>query len=90
MPSLLIRNLDPALHAQLRRRADAHRRSLEEEVRDTLRIAIARDTDTAGTETLVDIARRAFGPAGLEFDLPPRGTEAVRAPPNFSGDDYGR
>ncbi len=39
MPSLLIRHLDPALHAQIKARARAHRRSVEEEeeARETLR-----------------------------------------------------
>lgn len=90
MPSLLIRDLDPALHAQLRRRAAAHLCSLEQEVRDTLRIAIARDAGTGNTETLVDIARRAFGPTGVELDLPARSTEVPRPPPDFFGGDYGR
>ena len=90
MASLLIRNVDPALHAHLRRRAEAHRRSIEEEVCDTLRTAIARDVGTGPAETLVDIARRAFGPAHVELELPARGTEAQRPPPDFSGGDYGR
>ena len=90
MPSLLIRNLDPALHAQLRRRAEAHRRSLEEEVRDTLRTAIARDASPTTAQSLIDIARRTFGHQGLDLDLPPRGTEPERSPPDFSGSEYGR
>ena len=90
MPSLLIRNLDPALHAQLRRRAEAHRRSLEEEVRETLRTAIARDAGVTTAESLIDIARRTFGEAGMELDLPSRGTELERSPPDFSGGEYGR
>jgi plasmid stability protein len=42
MPSLLIRNVDAALHARLKERAAADRRSLEEEVRDLLRAATIR------------------------------------------------
>ncbi len=90
LASLLIRNLDPALHAQLRRRADAHRRSLEEEVRETLRTAIAREAGETGTETLVEIARRVFGPAGVELDLPPRSADPSRPPPDFSGPEFDR
>ena len=36
MPSLSIRNLDPALHARLRARAAEHGRSVEAEVRQIL------------------------------------------------------
>jgi plasmid stability protein len=43
MASLLIRKLDDALHARLKARALQHGRSLEEEVRETLRLALARD-----------------------------------------------
>jgi plasmid stability protein len=34
MTSLLIRNVDPVLHARLKARAAEHRRSLEEEARE--------------------------------------------------------
>lgn len=73
MSSLLIRNVDDALRAQLRARARAHHRSLEEEVRETLRSAVARDAAVGETESLMQIARRYFGPErGVDLDLPPR------------------
>ena len=88
MPSLLIRNVDAALHARLKEHAAAHSRSLEEEARELLRAAVARQA-SAPRETVVDIARRLFGPKhGVELDIPPRGSAARRVPPDFSGPDF--
>src|SRR5437868_8353745 len=42
MASVLIRNVDETLHARLKAQAAAHRRSLEEEARELLRAAVAR------------------------------------------------
>lgn len=84
MASLLIRKLDDALHVQLKARAHAHRRSLEEEVRETLRAAIARDTGVPA-ESLLAVVTRLFGPEhGIDLDLPRRGGEAQRASPDFA------
>ena len=89
MPSLLIRNFDEALRDRLKARARAHHRSLEEEVRETLRLAVARDASTQKTETLIDIADRIFGPdGGFELDLPPRNADPGRPPVDFSGPEY--
>jgi len=92
MPSLLIRNVDDALREQLKARARRHRRSLEEEARETLRTAIAHDsTGTRRSESLMQIATRLFGPArGLGSDLPARDAEIARTPPDYSGPDYDR
>ena len=88
MPSLLIRNVDPVLHTRLKARAAEHRRSLEEEARELLRAAVARQ-EAAPRENLVDIARRLFGPEhGIELDIPPRGTEPERPAPAFSDHRY--
>ena len=82
MPSLLIRNVDPALHARLKQRASAHRRSLEEEARELLRIAIA---SQSREENIVDVADRLFGRKhGFDLDIPPRGGAPKRPPPDFS------
>jgi antitoxin FitA len=82
MPSLLIRNVDAALHALLKQHAAAHRRSLEEEVRELLRGAV---TSQPQEEHIVDLAQRLFGPKhGVELDIPPRGSEPERPPPDFS------
>lgn len=82
MPSLLIRNVDASLHSRLKQRAAAHHRSLEEEVRELLRVAITRQPQE---EHIVDLALRLFGPKnGVELDIPPRGAELERPPPDFS------
>lgn len=89
MASLLIRNVDDSLHAQLKRRARLHHRSLEEEARETLRTAIARDASVSTSESLMQIATRLFGPdRGLDLDLSPRGADTMRPPPDFSGPEY--
>jgi plasmid stability protein len=86
VPSLLIRNVDKALHGRLKQRAAAHHRSLEAEVRDLLRTALARQPRE---ENIVDLARRLFGPKhGVDLPIPPRGDELERPPPDFSGSDY--
>jgi antitoxin FitA len=91
MASLLIRHVDDALRAQLKARARAHRRSLEEEARETLRTAIARDASVPPQIDIVDLFTRFFGPGnGVELDLPPRSAGLDRPPPNFSGPDYER
>ena len=91
MASLLIRNVDDALRDRLKARATANRRSLEEEARETLRLAIARDACAPPTESLVEIATRIFGPErGFELDLPSRGSDHDRPPVDFSGPEYAR
>jgi plasmid stability protein len=83
MASLLIRNVDEALRSQLKARARRHRRSLEEEARELLRAAIAREV--ARPDTLPAIAERLFGPAqGIDLVLPRRSAEQDRPPPSFA------
>ena len=90
MPSLLIRNVDAALHTRLKEHAAAHHHSLEEEARELLRTAVARQA-TAPRENIVDLARRFFGPEhGVDLDIPPRGSAPRSPPPDFSGPDYDR
>ncbi len=90
MSSLLIRHVDDALRARLKARARAHRRSLEEEARETLCSALARDAD--GTEEpLLQLAARLFGPErGTDLGLPPRAEDGQRPAPDFSGPEHGR
>ena len=89
MASVLIRNVDEALHRRLKASAASHRRSLEEEARELLRAAIARQ-ETSSRENLVDIAQRLFGSKhGADLDLAPRGSAPEGTPPNFSGPDHG-
>lgn len=90
MSSLLIRNVDEVLHARLKAQAAAHRRSLEEEARELLRSAVARQ-ETTSRENLADIASRLFGhEGGAELDIPPRGRAPVRAAPDFTDPKYDR
>jgi antitoxin FitA len=90
MTSPLIRNLDPLLHARLRARAAEHRRSLEDEARELLRLGIARQEAGAG-ETLVELAQKLFGPEhGIDLDIPPRGAALGSLPPDFAEPDAGR
>lgn len=85
MASVLIRHVDDALHARLKASAAAHRRSLEEEARELLRAAVARQ-DAPPRENIAALARRLFGSAdGAELDIPPRGTAPGRRPPDFAG-----
>jgi plasmid stability protein len=88
MPSVLIRNVDDALHTRLKASAAAHRRSLEEEARELLRAAVARH-EAPRRENLVSLARRLFGPEhGADLDIPARGSVPEREPPDFSGPEY--
>jgi plasmid stability protein len=89
MSSLLIRNLDEALRTQLQARAQAHRRSLEEEARETLRTAVAGEATAASQVDIVDLFTRHFGPGG-GIDLPSLSAEGDRPPPDFSGSEYDR
>lgn len=85
MASLLLRKLDEALHSRLKDRAAQRGRSLEEEARELLRTAVARE-DAMPTEPLGDLARRLFGPlGGIELELPPRDSRSDRPPPDFLG-----
>jgi plasmid stability protein len=83
MASVLIRHVDDALHARLKASAAAHRRSLEEEARELLRAAVARQ-DAPPWENLVSLAHRLFGPdGGFDLDIPQRETAPESAPPDF-------
>ncbi len=89
MTDLLIRSLDEVLHARLKASAASHHRSLEEEAKELLRAAIARDT-MPPRESLIAVAGRLFGSAGgVDLELPPRTRGPERDPPDFSGPEYG-
>ena len=88
MASVLIRHVDDALHTRLKASAAAHRRSLEEEARELLRAAVARQ-DAPPRENLVTLARRLFGSAGgADLDIPPRGAAPDSNAPDFSGPEH--
>ncbi len=80
--SLLIRNVDAALHERLK--------AMSEEAREMLRSAIAGGVANGNRETLLDIADRIFGPDGVDLDLPPRRADLERPPVDFGGPDDDR
>lgn len=67
MAQILIRQLDDDLKARLQKRAKAHGRSTEEEVREILRNAV-RDQDQAPAALGTRIAAR-FAKVGLSEDV---------------------
>jgi hypothetical protein len=61
------------------------------EVRETLRTALAREAAEGARANLMEIARAIFGPdRGVDLDLPSRGAGTSRPPLDFSGDEYDR
>lgn len=80
MASITIRNLDDSVKARLRLRAARHGRSMEDEARDILRVALADDRKTAGK--LAKSIRNRFAPLG-GIDLPIAPRQPLRDPPDF-------
>jgi len=77
---MTIRNLDDNLKTRLRIQAAAHGRSMEDEARDILKIALS--TEPASGKSLVDAIRaRVMSLGGIELALPER--EAMREPVDF-------
>ena len=80
MASITIRKLDDDVKMQLRIRAAANGRSMEEEARTILRSAVQREDPPAqGLGTMIHELFKPFG--GVELELPPR--EPMRDPPGF-------
>ena len=78
MAQLVVRNLEDEVKARLRRRAERHGHSMEEEVRDILRDAV-KGEDNVPTLLGTRLAQR-FAGIGLESDIPePRGEPAQPA-----------
>jgi len=76
--SITIRNLDPHIKSKLRIRAAQHNRSMEEEVRCILRLALVDASERP--VALAEAIRRRFEPlGGVDLELPPR--EPMREPP---------
>jgi antitoxin FitA len=81
MASITIRNLDEMLKRRLRVRAARRDHSMEDEARDILRAALAREPK--GSANLFDAIRHRVEPlGGVELDLPGRGP--MRDPPDFT------
>jgi plasmid stability protein len=78
MASITIRNLDEQTKARLRVRAAHRNRSMEDEARNILRAALAKETATP--RNLAEAIRLRFQPlGGTELRLPVR--EPMREPP---------
>ncbi|CAN5236192.1 plasmid stabilization protein [soil metagenome] len=83
MASITIRNLDDQTKNRLRIRAAHRRRSMEDEARNILREALARDTAAPGNLARAITAR--FKPlGGVDLELPSR--ELIREPPRTISD----
>jgi plasmid stability protein len=68
MAQFVVRNIEDAVKARLRRRAQRNGRSMEEEIRDILRSAAVEESlPTGGLGT--EIARL-FAKVGLKSDIP--------------------
>jgi plasmid stability protein len=80
MASITIRNLDDQTKERLRVRAAHRRRSMEDEARNILREALARDSASPGNLAKA-IARRFKPMGGADLELPVR--EGMREPPPF-------
>lgn len=77
MPSITVRNLDPALKERLRAQASKHGCSMEQEARNILKSALIQQPHPVdgqdSSENLYESIRKRFEPlGGMELDLPPR------------------
>ena len=80
MAGITIRNLDEGLKRRLRIRAAHRGHSMEEEARDILNTALAREESPPAN--LAEAIHGLFAPlGGVELDLPPR--TPMREPPSF-------
>ena len=80
MASMTIRNLDEKLKARLRVQAAKHGRSMEDEARAILRVALS--TPVSRSANLVRSIRRRVEPlGGVELQIAPR--EPMREPVNL-------
>lgn len=77
---MTIRNLDDGLKARLRIRAAQHNRSMEDEARDILRVALSVSIPKAPSLASAVRARLAIG-EGVDLNIPPR--DAIRPAPDF-------
>lgn len=82
MAQLLVRQLDPAVKESLRRRAQRHGRSMEEEARLILAQAVAREEEPDILSPGLGSRMAAlFSEVGLDAPIPEwRGVESVPAP----------
>lgn len=78
--TLTIRNVDPRLKEKLRVRAAQHGHSMEAELRDILRRALA--TEAPREPNLAEAIRKRMAPLG-GVELEPHPPVPVRDPPDF-------
>lgn len=87
MASLTIRNLDDALMQRLRMQAAKNGRSMEEEARQILTVAVASQvTGSSGTDLYRAIRARIKPLGGVDLDLPP--CEPARELHDFNGPEF--
>ena len=80
MASITVRNLDDDLKQRLRVRAAANGRSMEQEVREILRVTLREDEGPVrNLGTAIHGLFRPLG--GVDLEIPAR--EAMREPPRF-------
>lgn len=80
MASMTIRNLDDKLKARLRVQAAKNGRSMEEEARNILRVALSTHS-SSGLSLVKSIRRRIEELGGVELEIEPRGP--MREPIGF-------
>jgi plasmid stability protein len=80
MATLTIRNLDDRVRARLRVQAAKHGRSMEEEAREILKVAVEKKPEKELNP--YEAIRRIVDPlGGIELNIPPR--QRIRKPPNL-------
>lgn len=80
MAQLVIRRIENEVKARLKRRAERHGRSMEEEVRDILRSSVRGEDVRAGR--LGSEIAALFAKAGLEKEIPELHGRRIK-PPSF-------
>jgi plasmid stability protein len=80
MASMTIRNIDDALKQRLRVRAATHGRSMEDEARDILRVALAA-SERPARNLSESIRARLASVGGIDLEIPAR--DAIRDAPDF-------
>lgn len=71
MAQIIVRNLDDAIRDKLRARAKAHGRSMEEEVREIIRVAVIRKPKKSSEEGLGTRIARRFAKCPLPEPIEP-------------------
>jgi plasmid stability protein len=78
MASILIRNIEDSVKEKLRLRAAEHGRSMEEEVREMIRLAV-KDEPQSSKGLGTRLHKRFAQLGGVELETPPRGSLMERS-----------